>query len=848
MAPASVAVHAAPAGRSAAAAAGCEVVAPAHLAVRWLGRVGYDEAWALQRGLHAHSARNHLLLLEHPHVITMGPRAEQAHVLVDPAAAGAEMCRTDRGGDVTYHGPGQLVGYPILTLGGPRAGGLGAAAAYVESLEDLLIEVLADLGLRGAGRLERHRGVWLDATGVRPRKIAAIGVRVRRGRTLHGFALNVDPDLSWFGRIVPCGIREHPVTSLIAEGVVVTMPEVVDAVATRAAQQWGTGGWDRADVAAPSGRRRRPEVADVAAVANESRALEISVAAGRKPSWMRVVARTGPEFRRIKSHMRDLDLVTVCEEAGCPNIYECWEQGTATFMLGGERCTRACGFCLIDTRRPEPLDPDEPERVATAVARMELDHAVVTAVARDDVPDGGAAHFAACIRAIRRLRPSVTVEVLIPDCKGDATRARHDLRRASRCAEPQHRDRGAVAADSAPLRRLRPEPGGAGKGEGCRTHDQVLHHGGTRRDRRRGDRGAGRPRRGRLRHRHHRPVPAPQQFPPAGDALVAAGGVRDARGDRAGTGHRPRRVQPADALELPRRGSGPLGRGTAPKVSEVHAATVLLQWAAGGLVFGWVTTRRREVGPGYGWLLRSLYAALAALAGIIGVTAGFRPARDVAALGAAAVAFGVLTVSFRRRGAPDTAQTADALRRRRRVAAMLGRPPAEPESPEGPRFSPALDLAAPLVALVGVVAGGVVAGGPVALSVARVLVGALFFGAVSDAMLLGHWYLVQPGLRRAPLVQLVRWSMALWVAETVVLLWPTGVVSIMTGTVDDGLGGLLGWYWVMCAAGSAVLLGATEAALKIRRYAAVMAGTGLLYLAIMTAFGMDLIARVSLRP
>ena len=283
-------------------------------------------------------------------------------------------------------------------------------------------------------------------------------------------------------------------------------------------------------------------------------------------------------------------------------------------------------------------------------------------------------------------------------------------------------------------------------------------------------------------------------------------------------------------------------------MSEVHAATVLLQWAAGGLVFGWVTTRRREVGPGYGWLLRSLYAALAALAGIIGATAGFRPARDVAALAAAAVAFGVLTVSFRRRGAPDTAQTADALRRRRRVAAMLGRPPAEPESPEGPRFSPVLDLAAPLVALVGVVAGGVVAGGPVALSVARVLVGALFFGAVSDAMLLGHWYLVQPGLRRAPLVQLVRWSMALWVAETAVLLWPTGVVSIMTGTVDDGFGGLLGWYWVMCAAGSAVLLGATEAALKIRRYAAVMAGTGLLYLAIMTAFGMDLIARVSLRP
>ncbi len=463
MVPGPVASHAAPSGRAACGSGRREVVAPRHLGVRWLGRVGYDEAWALQRGLHAHSDRNHLLLLEHPHVVTMGPHAEQSHVLMNPAAAGAELCRTDRGGDVTYHGPGQLVGYPILTLGGPRAGGLGAAAAYVESLENLLIDVLADLGMTGAGRLERHRGVWLDPTGLRPRKVAAIGVRVRRGRTLHGFALNVDPDLSWFGRIVPCGIREHPVTSLAAEGAPVTMPEVVDAVIERVVQRWGSAGWDRAQVAAPASRRQRAGTADPMAagesrpvaipvhaalrspeipaagepqapaipvtresrsaavnLAGDSRPLEIPVADGRKPPWMRVVARTGTEFRRIKSVMRGLDLVTVCEEAGCPNIYECWEQGTATFMLGGERCTRACGFCLIDTRRPEPLDPDEPERVAAAVAGMELEHAVVTAVARDDVPDGGAAHFAACIRAIRSLRPSVTVEVLIPDCKGDA--------------------------------------------------------------------------------------------------------------------------------------------------------------------------------------------------------------------------------------------------------------------------------------------------------------------------------------------------------------------------------------------------------------------------------------------
>jgi lipoic acid synthetase len=117
--------------------------------------------------------------------------------------------------------------------------------------------------------------------------------------------------------------------------------------------------------------------------------------------------------------MRTLDLHTVCEEAGCPNIYECWGDRTATFMLLGARCTRACGFCLVDTRRPLPLDPDEPARVAEAVVTLGLAHAVVTSVARDDLPDGGAAGFASTILAIRARTPHTAVEVLIPDCKGE---------------------------------------------------------------------------------------------------------------------------------------------------------------------------------------------------------------------------------------------------------------------------------------------------------------------------------------------------------------------------------------------------------------------------------------------
>jgi lipoic acid synthetase len=139
----------------------------------------------------------------------------------------------------------------------------------------------------------------------------------------------------------------------------------------------------------------------------------------RKPDFLRVEAKFGSEYLELRKRMRRLDLVTVCEEAGCPNISECWSDGTATIMINGERCTRACGFCLVDTRHPMPLDPDEPERVAAAVAEMELHHAVITTVARDDLSDGGAGAFAETIEAIRRRTPSTTIEVLISDLKGD---------------------------------------------------------------------------------------------------------------------------------------------------------------------------------------------------------------------------------------------------------------------------------------------------------------------------------------------------------------------------------------------------------------------------------------------
>jgi hypothetical protein len=157
-----------------------------------------------------------------------------------------------------------------------------------------------------------------------------------------------------------------------------------------------------------------------------------------------------------------------------------------------------------------------------------------------------------------------------------------------------------------------------------------------------------------------------------------------------------------------------------------------------------------------------------------------------------------------------------------------------------------LDLIAPAIGFLGLVAAGVAAGDPDLLSVARVVVGAAFLGAVTDAMLLGHWYLVQPGMLRGPLLELVRLLAITWPFEVALLLWPTGMVSVINGTIDDGYNGILGWMWIACAITTIVLVGVTRAALKERQYSAVMAATGLLYLAILTAFGTDLVARAVL--
>jgi hypothetical protein len=243
---------------------------------------------------------------------------------------------------------------------------------------------------------------------------------------------------------------------------------------------------------------------------------------------------------------------------------------------------------------------------------------------------------------------------------------------------------------------------------------------------------------------------------------------------------------------------------------KLDAATVMLQWAAGGMLFFVFTFRTGEISVGYGKLLRGVYAALALIGVGLGVAFGAVLGREIAAVMLAVLAL----AAFARR---DT--TFDVL------AAVSG-------------------FVGVVIATLAVEHGDGV--GSDALWLARLLVGAAFLGAVSDAMLLGHWYLVQPGMPRKLLNQLTNVLLVVWPIEVVVMLLPTGMISVLNGTIDDGWNGVLGWFWLACASLTGVLAWFTRAALRERSYSAVMAATGLSYLAILMGFGTDLVARALL--
>ncbi len=398
------------------------------LRVRWLGRLPYDEAWDLQRVFHegrvaGRSRDDYLFLLEHPPVYTIGRNGDGSNLLASEEMLrhrGAQVHRVDRGGDVTFHGPGQLVGYPILRLDNAMQ-----VVPHVRRIEAVLIDTLAEFGVH-AWREDGYTGVWTDMG-----KVAAIGVRVSRQVTMHGFALNLDPDMSYFEAMVPCGIPDRPVTSMFElMGRKVSHEEVIEVLVPHFARVFGRPDPEvqLAAFTRAQGRPREFEVDRLLAggtFSPEKRSAEPVLVEGRlpgepaRPSWMKVAARMDDDYLELKKMMRGLELHTVCEEAGCPNIYECWGMGTATLMILGDKCTRACSFCNVTTGKPTEFDMFEPFRAAEAVASMNLQHAVITSVNRDDLDDGGAGIFAQTIIESRKRSPGTDIEVLIPDFKGE---------------------------------------------------------------------------------------------------------------------------------------------------------------------------------------------------------------------------------------------------------------------------------------------------------------------------------------------------------------------------------------------------------------------------------------------
>ena len=397
------------------------------LNVRWLGNLPYSEALILQKGLKESVSKeynpyDYLLLLEHNNVITIGRTGDPNNLLLNSnelQEKGIEFFETDRGGDVTFHGKGQLIGYPIIRLQDPKK-----VIPFVRSLEETIIKTLNSFNIDAFSK-DDDTGVWTQKG-----KIASIGVKVSKWTTYHGFSLNIFDKLEGFDLINPCGNQDEKIAAVHSFNSEISFDDVVSKITETFSAEFGYEdvGIQMSQFTPTQLKKHKKheidEMLDEGVFQKNNNIVPITIKGllpdePQRPEWMKVKANLGKDYRDLKNLISEKKLNTVCEEASCPNIYECWSMGTATFMIMGDTCTRACGFCDVNTGKPCDLDDLEPLRVAESVQTMELTHAVITSVNRDDLPDGGSAFFAKTIHEVKRLNPSTSVEVLIPDFKGD---------------------------------------------------------------------------------------------------------------------------------------------------------------------------------------------------------------------------------------------------------------------------------------------------------------------------------------------------------------------------------------------------------------------------------------------
>ena len=396
------------------------------LNIRWLGKLPYGEAYILQKGLHSATSQesspfDYLLLLEHNNVVTIGRSGDINNLLVSKNILNEnniEFFETDRGGDITFHGDGQLIGYPIIRLDDPKK-----VVPFVRKIENVIIDTLAELSIEAFSKTD-DTGVW-----TKEGKIASIGIKVSKWTTLHGFSLNISENTKGFDFINPCGSSDEHVVSIQQYDETVSFKEVTEIISRKFVEIFKYEKVDKQfSQFTPRQLKKKKEFHIDQLVNNgvfnaSKNSVPITLNSSIKseperPEWMKVKANLGKDYLSLKSLIKEKRLNTVCEEASCPNIYECWSMGTATFMIMGDTCTRACGFCDVNTGKPCDLDMDEPYRVAESVNIMGLTHAVITSVNRDDLDDGGSAFFAKTIDEVRLKNNQTSIEVLIPDFKG----------------------------------------------------------------------------------------------------------------------------------------------------------------------------------------------------------------------------------------------------------------------------------------------------------------------------------------------------------------------------------------------------------------------------------------------
>ena len=336
------------------------------------------------------------IIVEHPPVFTLGKRGGRENILVPEDTLkkhNIAVKQIERGGDVTYHGPGQLVVYPILDLRRAKL----SVPDLVWALEEIMLKTAHNAGV-SAKREFSKRGAW-----VQNKKLGSVGIAIRQGITFHGLALNVDPWLEPFSWINPCGMEDVQVTSLAGENKTgIRSPEIRSEL--------------KKNIQAVL--QIELNTIDLLTVSKYMDSTNNYYKTRSKPDWFKQELPKSANFARTKQILSKHGLCTVCEEAKCPNAGTCFSENTATFLIMGPRCSRDCAFCAVKPGPQGYPDPGEGKRVALSARDLGLDYVVVTSVTRDDLPDGGAKHFAETIRKSKQFLPKALVEVLIPDLQG----------------------------------------------------------------------------------------------------------------------------------------------------------------------------------------------------------------------------------------------------------------------------------------------------------------------------------------------------------------------------------------------------------------------------------------------